>query len=981
MMPPCDYKEEGNRHFGERRWHEAIEQYTLGLGDSAIADDARGLLFSNRSQCWLNLESWERARDDADACLRLLPTHTKSYLRRGNAYEQLGKRTEALADYARVAKVEPRNHAAVDAARRLREQVMDSAQKQRDDVLPANLLEVLRKDEASSAEVLQEKVDACEKLKALCVRKGLAGALLRLGAMELLVGLSGNEETPQELRASALGVLLMMASGHESHDDEDDARPTQRTVDGPLPVEASTADSRKRLCDLLPLETLRRLCQSDAKSMRQFVLILGHTHKPEDTEALEAIAAALLFTEGGEVDAPRGAIVALTTMLDTRRRLGKHGKPLMPSRLLLTCLESALSVASCNEHVRGLMATVFALLADTDRPKNEEVDLAAIGLKILEPFLQSEDTTLKANGLAGLSSLFAASSQAATQLLHTSPVPLAALLSALSRPAPGPDGRLAQNHAAECLLLTTGDLKTRQHFIDGGGIDMLLGALGDGEEGREGLIRAKLMGVLSMLAAHNAEVREEVFERMDFLMELRHALEEARKSMDAARTGGAGAPKIEEARTLARGLYESLACLTIHGEFKEAMLGAKKTLKAMHNLVIADDLMDDKNLSFLYTSLAYNLCRSREDKVRPKKDQFPFNELGEDDLKALEEFYEKLPAESRPVKNGEVDPGSPELAAQLRDWCVLHSGDTAYRQDGGRGDGGSARGVASASVVSHLAKCVANGSQRSCNLAALTFRFLCTSKEHRRYVVAGGGVRALLGLVDIEDEPSRDAARQALAQICIVTNPALLQYSEQLDAVRPLVQTLENKHELLQFEAAMGLTNLLIVGDELRTRALQSDAWRACRDLLFSDNEQVQRAGIEAMCNFTMAPEIIERFADGKAEVEIRIFLAFCLAEDKPTKVAATGALAMLAAYEEVAGQIAAHERFENLFELLAETTDPAIQHRVVACICSVCASEKTPPDALARAKAALGEKRRAGFASGEAEALARNVLVGMGGA
>ena len=34
------------------------------------------------------------------------------------------------------------------------------------------------------------------------------------------------------------------------------------------------------------------------------------------------------------------------------------------------------------------------------------------------------------------------------------------------------------------------------------------------------------------------------------------------------------------------------------------------------------------------------------------------------------------------------------------------------------------------------------------------------------------------------------------------------------------------------------------------------------------------------MCNFTMAPEILERFAEGKAELEIKIFCAFCLSED-----------------------------------------------------------------------------------------------------
>merc|ERR1719221_383519 len=161
-------------------------------------------------------------------------------------------------------------------------------------------------------------------------------------------------------------------------------------------------------------------------------------------------------------------------------------------------------------------------------------------------------------------------------------------------------------------------------------------------------------------------------------------------------------------------------------------------------------------------------------------------------------------------------------------------------------------------------------------------------QEHRKFIVAFGGIRALLGLIDLEDELARDAARQSLAQILIVTNPTLLQYSEQLDSVRPLVQLLEHRHELFQFEAAMGLTNLLTVSDELRTRALQADGWRACRDLLFSENERVQRAGIEAMCNLTMAPEVLERFIEGKYDLDIKIFSGFCHSDDKATRIAAS---------------------------------------------------------------------------------------------
>lgn len=85
-----------------------------------------------------------------------------------------------------------------------------------------------------------------------------------------------------------------------------------------------------------------------------------------------------------------------------------------------------------------------------------------------------------------------------------------AIFNALSKPPPGAEGKVAQDHAAECLLLSMGDLKTRNHIIEGDGIEILLGALADGEEGSKGIIRAKLVAVLAVVAAHSKEVREEV---------------------------------------------------------------------------------------------------------------------------------------------------------------------------------------------------------------------------------------------------------------------------------------------------------------------------------------------------------------------------------------------------------------------------------------------------------------------------------------
>jgi len=976
-MSAADYKEEGNRLFLEKRWKEAIEQYSKGLehSEAALEADKRGLLQSNRSQCWLNLEEWQKALEDADACLKQLPEHVKSIFRRAVAYEKLGKAKEALADYVRVAKVEPQNRAAVAGAQRLRDELMRLGDQRLGEALPGHLLEVLRNHAASSSEV----VDACSKLRSLCVHRGCTGSLLSAGAVDLLLEKASSAETPLEVREAAMAMLFTMASGHEANEDEDEGTRHLARTSGPLPVATAVGEVRKKLYSCLLIGAFREQCRGHAKPTRYLALILGYTHEPEDTEALEAIHDALAFTEEGEVNVPQAGIIALASMLDARRRLGKLGKPLMPTGGLLKCLESALG-CSCAQPVQSLMAAAFALLADTDRPKAQEVDLADVGLRVLEPFLQSNDWGLKANGLAGFSALLAANAKAAAQLLQQSPAPLVAVLAAIKRPPPGPEGLAARDHAAECMLLATGDQKTRQCLIESDGIDILLGALGDGEEGSRGLMRAKLVAVLAIIAGHNKEVREEVFDRLDFFLELRDALEKARESASAARAGGPGAPSIEQSRRLCCGLYESCACLTIHGEFKEQLVASKRTLKAMQDLLRPEDLADDPQLSFLYTSIIYNICRSREDKVRPKKNEFPFNELDEDDLNAIEEFYDKMPAESRPVKNGEVDPGSRELADQLRAWCALQSGDSAR----GPGSGAGAPGTGS-NVVTHLGKCVANGSARVKSLIALALRYMCAEQGHRRYVVLGGGVRVLLGLVDLEEETAQDAARQALAQILIVTNPTLLQYSEQLDAVRPLVQLLEHRHELLQFESAMGLTNLLTVGDELRTRAVQGDAWRACRDLLFCENELVQRAGLEAMCNLTMASEVMERFATGRAELEIKVFIGFCHATDQASRVAASGALAMLASCEEVAVRIAASDNFAELLEATLEAEDADIQHRLVSVLCGICEAQESPAEVVGRTRSALRERRSRGLASREARALAGGVLdeaaVSMGGA
>eukprot|EP00439_Symbiodinium_sp_Y106_P005173 s7127_g1.t1 len=331
---------------------------------------------------------------------------------------------------------------------------------------------------------------------------------------------------------------------------------------------------------------------------------------------------------------------------------------------------------------------------------------------------------------------------------------------------------------------------------------------------------------------------------------------------------------------------------------------------------MAVDLGEDPAVGFHFASLVHNLCRSREDRVRIKTGNPMIDELSGEDFKALEEFYERMPAEARPTRSGEVDPGAPQLAQRFRTWCLE------------RGEAGGA-----APLVVKLCRCV-SGSMQTKALIADSLKLLCSDQQERKIESRDPGRK------DAE-EGARNDARQALAQILIVMNPQLLQYQEQLDAVRPMLALLEHRHELLQFEGCLALTNLLSASEELRSFALQSGAWSKCKDLLFSDHEEVQRAGLEAMCNLTMAEEVAERFALGKAENELKIFGAFCTSEIERQQIAATGALAILSAQDEVAVRIADSQQcLEGLLHAVLESDPwqlkreiPAVELRAVSAV------------------------------------------------
>lgn len=240
------------------------------------------------------------------------------------------------------------------------------------------------------------------------------------------------------------------------------------------------------------------------------------------------------------------------------------------------------------------------------------------------------------------------------------------------------------------------------------------------------------------------------------------------------------------------------------------------------------------------------------------------------------------------------------------------------------------------------------------------FLSLVEDKENRGKVVQSGGARALLSIIrasftSIEGQPTAPApakgrfdststqptraldaqdlpAIQALAKLSITSSPLLLfgpDASSSIDAVRPLGHLLLNpSSNLLQkFEALMALTNLGSLGPVVASRIAVykepglGSILSKTETLMLDDNVLVRRAAMELVCNLVSSDEVWERYtgersdgdrpagpgddqlasASSKGRISrLRIVLALSDVNDAGTRLAASGALAMLTSSENV---------------------------------------------------------------------------------
>ncbi|KAG6380932.1 hypothetical protein JVT61DRAFT_5325 [Boletus reticuloceps] len=224
------------------------------------------------------------------------------------------------------------------------------------------------------------------------------------------------------------------------------------------------------------------------------------------------------------------------------------------------------------------------------------------------------------------------------------------------------------------------------------------------------------------------------------------------------------------------------------------------------------------------------------------------------------------------------------------------------------------------------------------------------NKDNRGEILRGGGSKTLTrifqSMSSSPDSLPQEAlpAIQALAKLAITAPPFQVfgpNEGNVLDAIRPFSQLLlhPSASTLQQFEGVMALTNLATHSPAVASRVANIPHILSKVELLMlEDHTLMRRAATELICNLIAGSEqVFERYGandemvrstsrDGSPKSKIHVLIAMSDVEDLPTRLAASGALAMLTTTQAACEAIFDLQKERHrAFLVLAQLIDPSV--------------------------------------------------------
>ncbi|CAO3644986.1 unnamed protein product [Cunninghamella blakesleeana] len=233
-------------------------------------------------------------------------------------------------------------------------------------------------------------------------------------------------------------------------------------------------------------------------------------------------------------------------------------------------------------------------------------------------------------------------------------------------------------------------------------------------------------------------------------------------------------------------------------------------------------------------------------------------------------------------------------------------------------------------------------------VTAQTYLNFVTPQSTRGKLLQQGVVKGLLPLTVSRGESNdatigyRTVAAQALAKLTITTNPTLAFTPEQMiDLVKPFLQYLcKDESQLRQFEGLMALTNMASVDDQIRDKIDEEGGMTIFENLQLSNNDMVQRAATEMVCNMTFCENVFNTYSNPDkpgSQNKIRLLMILSDHEDVATRRASSGALAILSNSPGACIMMTKVDKgYERIVRLIDLDENVEVQHRgieIIRCI------------------------------------------------
>lgn len=149
-MNANELREQGNESFKQSQFKKAVNYYSqaihtildplniketdedLGSLQNVLKkDDCLVKCFNNRAQCYIKLESFKKAIEDANKVILANADDTKALFRRSQALKELNRFDESLRDAKRLIQIEPKNNQFIQYIQSLTRLIQDKTNEQR----------------------------------------------------------------------------------------------------------------------------------------------------------------------------------------------------------------------------------------------------------------------------------------------------------------------------------------------------------------------------------------------------------------------------------------------------------------------------------------------------------------------------------------------------------------------------------------------------------------------------------------------------------------------------------------------------------------------------------------------------------------------------------------------------------------------------------------------------------------------------------